>query len=90
VGTGQAKLYQVLATMPLKLLPNPSVARHGKRYHYHHGVKMLLTTVYAQQRRNYKLAHYRIGKLCPYCGFHPNEIGRSIQQQALDAINGIS
>jgi len=76
--------------MPLKLLPNPSVSRHGKHYHYHYGIKMLLTTIYMQQRRNYRLAHYSIGRLCPYCGYIPNDVGRSMQQQALDKINGIS
>ena len=69
---------------------NPVVRRHGKKFHVHHSHKVLISTLYVDGRVNGKVRKHKVGHYCPMCGFIPNDVAKRMQQQALDAINGVS
>ena len=71
-------------TLPPKLHVRP----HGKLFHVHHGVKMVVYATWIMQRQGGKVRRIRTGETCLVCGFSPNAAYKRAQLEAMEVILG--
>ena len=68
------------------LPPKEHVRPHGKLFHEHHGVKMVVYATWITQRHGGKVRRIRTGETCLVCGFHPNSAYKQASLEALENV----
>lgn len=64
----------------------PDVGVHRKLWHRHAGVKFLATALLCEKRVNKRLTRFRMGTLCDFCGWNPEENALRRRQQTFEKI----
>jgi ribosomal protein L37E len=81
----------LLVTILLNLWRRGTIPTMAFLYHTHYGVRLLCRATMTHAMRHGKRSWYKVGNLCPACGFIPSSLTIAENQKALDKLlHGVS